>query len=80
MSTDSPLDLVIVGAGPAGLSAAQNAEKNKLRYVLLEKTDHLADTIHCYQKGKYVMAEPTVIPLRGEFWMEPATREEILER
>jgi CRP-like cAMP-binding protein/thioredoxin reductase/Fe-S-cluster-containing dehydrogenase component len=80
VSTDASFDVVIVGAGPGGLSAAQNAEKNKLRYVLLEKTDHLADTIHCYQKGKFVMAEPTVIPLRGGFWMEPATREEILDR
>lgn len=80
MSASSPFDVVIVGAGPAGLSAASNAEKSKLRYVLLEKTDHLADTIHCYQKGKYVMAEPTVIPLRGDVWMEAAAREEILER
>jgi putative YpdA family bacillithiol system oxidoreductase len=79
VSKASPFDVVIVGAGPAGLSAGLNAAKNNLRYVLLEKTDHLADTIHCYQKGKFVMAEPTVIPLRGELWMEPATREEILD-
>ena len=77
---DSLLDVVIVGSGPGGLSAAHNAERNKLHYVLLEKTDHIADTIHNYQKGKFVMAEPMVIPLQGGFWMEPGTREKILER
>src|SRR5262245_5799296 len=71
-------DLVIVGAGPAGLSAAFAADQNKLNYILLEKTDHLADTIFCYQKGKYVMAEPSVIPLRGRLWMEASLRENIL--
>jgi len=76
---DSAFDLVIVGAGPAGLSAALNAQRNNLNYILLEKTDHLADTIFCYQKKKHVMAEPTVIPLRGQLWMEPAVREDILD-
>ena len=80
MSAESNLDVVIVGAGPAGLSAALNAEKNELRYALLEKADHLADTVYCYQKSKFVMAEPSAIPLRGELWMEPGTREKILDR
>ena len=78
MSAESNFDIVIVCAGPGGLSAALNAHKNNLNYILLEKTAHLADTIYCYQKGKPVMAEPTVIPKRGELWMEPAAREEIL--
>jgi len=80
VSAESNLDVVIVGAGPAGLSAALNAEKNELRYALLEKADHLADTVYCYQKSKFVMAEPSAIPLRGELWMEPGTREKILDR
>jgi len=72
-------ELVIVGAGPGGLSAALNAHKNNLEYLVLEKTDHLADTVYCYQKKKPVMAEPTPIPLQGDFWMEPALREEVLD-
>ena len=35
-------DLVIVGSGPAGLSAASHALDNGLNYILLERTDHLS--------------------------------------
>jgi len=71
-------DVVVVGAGPAGLSAALNARQNGLKYLLLEKANHLADTIYCYQKGKFVMAEPTVIPLRGVLGFKADKRENLL--
>jgi putative YpdA family bacillithiol system oxidoreductase len=80
MSSTNALDVVIVGAGPAGLSAALSAQQNNLNYILIEKADHLADTVFCYQKGKFVMAEPSVIPLRGQLWMEASSREDILAR
>jgi len=73
-------DVVVVGAGPAGLSAALAAHKNGLRYLLLEKSDHIADTIFSYQKAKFVMAEPMVIPLQGAVWFQPALRETLLDR
>src|SRR5436305_6725222 len=72
-------DLVIVGSGPAGLSAASPAQANGMRYVLLERTDHLADTIDAYQARKFVMAEPTMIPARGEVPFQAGSRESILE-
>src|SRR5258707_4555005 len=71
-------DLVIVGSGPAGLSAASHAQANGMRYVLLERTDHLSDTIDSYQARKYVMAEPMMIPARGEVPFEAGSREAIL--
>ena len=70
--------LVIVGAGPAGLAAASQAEANGLDYVLLERADHLADTIHCYQKRKHVMAEPSQIPARSGVPFAVGSREAIL--
>src|SRR5260370_7983880 len=71
-------DLVIVGSGPAGLAAASHAQANRLSYVLLERTSHLADTIDCYQARKYVMAEPMMIPARGEVPFSAGSRESIL--
>ncbi|HVT56827.1 MAG TPA: cyclic nucleotide-binding domain-containing protein [Thermoanaerobaculia bacterium] len=72
-------DLVIVGSGPAGLAAAANAWANGLAYVVLERTDHLADTIHCYQKRKHVMEEPAAVPMRGALPFGAGAREAVLE-
>jgi len=72
-------DLVIVGSGPAGLATASHAQANGLSYVLLERTDHLADTIYSYQARKFVMAEPVMIPARGELPFEAGSRESILD-
>ncbi|MCU1244777.1 MAG: hypothetical protein JWN02_687, partial [Acidobacteria bacterium] len=72
-------DLVIVGSGPAGLAAATAAKANGLSYALLERTDHLADTIYAYQARKYVMAEPMLIPARGDLPFAAGSREGILE-
>ncbi len=71
-------DLVIVGSGPAGLATASHAHLNQLPYVLLERTDHLADTIYNYQARKFVMAEPTLIPGRGDLPFQAGSREQIL--
>ncbi len=72
-------DLVIVGSGPAGLAAASHAHTNGMKYVLLERVDHLSDTIYQYQARKYVMAEPMMIPARGDVPFEAGSRESILE-
>jgi len=71
-------DLAIVGSGPAGLATAAHAQANGLTYVLLERTDHLSDTIYNYQARKFVMAEPVMIPARGDLPFEAGSRESIL--
>src|SRR6185295_16082823 len=72
-------DLVIVGSGPAGLSAAARAQASGLSYVVLERAEHLADTIHGYQKRKHVMAEPGLVPLRSDLPFAAGSRESILD-
>jgi Fe-S-cluster-containing hydrogenase component 2/CRP-like cAMP-binding protein/thioredoxin reductase len=57
--------VAIIGSGPAGLSAAAHAASIGMSHVLLEKTDHLSDTIFKYQKGKHVMATPSNLILRS---------------
>ncbi|HEX9852497.1 MAG TPA: NAD(P)-binding domain-containing protein, partial [Woeseiaceae bacterium] len=71
-------ELVIVGGGPAGLSAAAHAQHLGLKWLLLESSPAHANTIQRYQKGKHVMAEPAVVPLRSDLPFTAGTREAIL--
>ena len=71
-------DVAIVGAGPGGLSAAAHAAELGVSHVLLEASSHYADTIQKYQKGKHVMAEPSVLPLRSAMAFQAGTREAVL--
>src|SRR5665213_2399134 len=70
---------VIVGSGPAGLSAAAHAAASGLSHLLIEKTDHLSDTIFRYQRGKHVMATPSQLLLRADCAFEANKREKVLE-
>ncbi len=72
-------DLIIVGGGPAGLSAAARAQELGINCVLLESSPALANTIQRYQKGKHVMAEPSVVPLRSDLEFNAGTREAVLD-
>lgn len=72
------LELVIVGAGPAGLSAAARAAQLGVDYLLLEGSPAHANTIQRYQKGKHVMAEPAVVPLRSDLEFAAGSRESVL--
>jgi len=73
-------DLIIVGAGPAGLSAADAAAREGLNYLVIEKGT-IADTIRSYPVGRTLfstvneleMREGTLKPVR-----EKPTREELL--
>ncbi len=71
---------MVVGAGPAGLAAATRAHECAMSVVLLERSAHLADTVYCYQKGKHVMAEPSLVPLRTSLPFASGSREVVLER
>jgi cGMP-dependent protein kinase 2 len=71
--------IAILGSGPAGLSAALHAATVGLDYVLLEKTNHLSDTIFRYQRGKHIMATPSQLVLRADCSFGPGKREAILD-
>ena len=73
------VQIAIIGAGPGGLSAAARAAELKVSHVLIEASDHLADTIYKYQKRKHVMAEPGVLPLRSPLPFAAGTREVVLD-
>lgn len=84
MATDS-FSIAIIGAGPAGLSAAGRAARLDAEsgattptHILLEGFGVHAKTVQRYQKGKHVMAEPLVVPLRSDLSFTAGTREAVL--
>lgn len=70
--------IAVVGSGPSGLSAAGHAAELGVSHVLLESGTLYSNTIQKYQKGKHVMAEPGILPLRSPMSFAAGTREEIL--
>src|ERR1700761_9642642 len=72
--------IAIVGSGPSGLSAAAHAAATGVSHILLEKTGHLSDTIFRYQKGKHVMATPSLLVLRSDCAFTAGRREAVLQQ
>jgi len=72
-------DLVIVGAGAAGLNAALAAKEKGLRAIVLEK-GKVANTIENFPEGKWVYAEPDSSPPKGKLWLDGARKEDLLAR
>jgi thioredoxin reductase (NADPH) len=70
-------DVAIVGAGPAGLSAALTAQQHELRYIALEQGE-IAATIRQYPRHKFLMAEPIEMPLYGSLYVADGTKEALL--
>ena len=79
---DNHFKIAVVGSGPGGKCAGAQAAQLGVTHVLLESSPHLSYTIFRYQKGKHVMDEPGVLPLRGGGGLEftAGTREDILDK
>lgn len=73
------LDAVVVGAGPAGLSAALTLEQAGLRYAWLEREELLGGTIMQYPRAKVVMTGPMELPLFGTVKKRTMRKEEVLK-
>jgi len=70
---DTSFDLIIIGAGPAGLSAAESAEREELSYLVIEKGT-IADTIRKYPVGRTMFSTP------NEVEMHPGSLKPIKEK
>lgn len=75
---DDDLDLVIAGAGPAGLAASLAAIEQGLRFVTVEQ-DSLGGCIAHYPRGKLVMSSPAELPIVGRIPFTRASKEDLLE-
>ena len=69
--------ILIIGAGPAGLSAALEARKRKYEFQILEQGRPL-NTLFNFPDGKSIYAEPTHLPSLGELELEDSTKEELV--
>ena len=76
----NPVRIAIVGSGPSGLSCASHAAELDVPHVLLEAEEHPSHTIFRYQKGKHVMAEPGILPLRSPMSFAAGKREAVLAK
>jgi len=72
------LDLVIVGAGPAGIAAGLNAKKNNLSFKIVEQ-DSLGGTVFTFPREKVVMTSPMDLPLYGKLKLFNTSKQELLE-
>ncbi|HEX9251993.1 MAG TPA: NAD(P)-binding domain-containing protein [Ignavibacteriaceae bacterium] len=71
-------DLIIVGAGPAGISASLTAAKNNLKFLTLEQ-DTLGGTVFSFPRAKIVMTSPMDLPLWGKVKLVETTKSELLD-
>ncbi|MGH0028725.1 MAG: NAD(P)-binding domain-containing protein [Myxococcota bacterium] len=71
------LDLLIVGAGPAGFSATLAAKHHGLHSVTVEQ-ETLGGTVAHYPRGKLVMTQPAELPLYGRVQLRETSKEELL--
>src|SRR5271165_1882359 len=72
------LDVLIVGAGPAGLAASLAAKKMGLRYQTVEQ-DSLGGAVFQYPRGKLVMTAPVELPIVGKVHFRNTSKETLLK-
>jgi thioredoxin reductase len=78
-SGDNDYDVVIIGAGPAGLAGALAAIEKKLRYAIIEQETSLGGAIFQYPRNKVVMTAPVKLPIVGEMQFKEVSKEKLLE-
>jgi thioredoxin reductase/Pyruvate/2-oxoacid:ferredoxin oxidoreductase delta subunit len=76
---DAEFDVVIVGCGPAGISAGLSAIEHKLKYKILEQEDSLGGAVYHYPRQKIAMTAPVDLALIGKVKFNEVQKEKLLE-
>jgi thioredoxin reductase (NADPH) len=71
-------DVLIVGAGPAGISASLRTIENKITHITIEQ-DEIGGTVAKYPRQKLVMTSPVQFPMYGKFNKGELSKENLLE-
>jgi thioredoxin reductase/NAD-dependent dihydropyrimidine dehydrogenase PreA subunit len=72
------LDLLIIGAGPAGFAASLAALERGMRFVTVEQ-ESLGGCVYQYPRGKVVMTQPARLPIVGDVKLRTTSKEELLQ-
>src|SRR3954463_3712638 len=70
-------DVIVIGAGPAGISASLRAIEHKLKYLTIER-DEIGGTVAKYPRQKLVMTSPVEFPMYGKFKKTELSKENLL--
>jgi len=73
------LDVLIVGAGPAGIGAGLAAIEKKVDYLIIEQEDSLGGTVYHYPRNKIAMTAPVNLPVIGKMQFKEVRKETLLE-
>ena len=76
-SASDVLDVLIVGAGPAGIAASLRAFENKLNCITIER-EQIGGTVAKYPRQKLVMTSPVEFPVYGKFRKTELSKEDLL--
>lgn len=76
---EADFDVVIIGAGPAGIAATLAAKEAKLKCLTIEQEDSFGGTTYHYPRGKLVMTAPLKLPLAGEYKLREVSKEELMK-
>ncbi len=71
-------DVMIVGAGPAGLTASLRSIEKKLNYLTIEESE-IGGTVAKYPRQKLVMTSPVEFPMYGKFKKTELPKENLIE-
>ena len=71
------LDLLIVGAGPGGISASLRAIEKKLKYLTVDEGE-MGGTVSKYPRQKLVLTSPVELPVYGKFKKTELSKEDLL--
>ncbi len=77
-SSNGKYDVIIVGAGPAGISASLEAKKRGLNFLTLEQ-ETLGGTVSTFPRQKVVMTNPMDLPLFGKIKLYETSKRELLD-
>lgn len=75
---NNELDLVVVGAGPAGFSATLAAKADNLKIVTVEQ-EELGGTVAHFPRRKLVMTQPAELPIIGKTKFKEVQKEDLIE-